>query len=124
MPDSVIPDDVKQFIVENIDSIAQLEGLLLLRTDYKSEYNAKSIAERLYISEPEAASLLSQLYDRGFLKKSPESNAYNYQPRSSALSDMVENLAETYTHYLLAVTHLIHSKGLKTCQGLYTDCVR
>jgi hypothetical protein len=31
MADDLIPDDVKEFILENIDSVAQLEGLPLLR---------------------------------------------------------------------------------------------
>jgi predicted AAA+ superfamily ATPase len=115
MPDShVIPEDVRRLISENIDSIAQLEGLLLLRGNPEQGYNPEHIAERLYISPSESETLLLQLMERGFLIK--DGQLYIYKPRSEELSQMVDKLADTYAHYLLPVTHLIHSKSRSRVQ--------
>lgn len=116
MPDSVIPGDVRGFILENIDSIAQLEGLLLLRADPQLGYKAGTIAERLYITESEADFLLSQLVERGLLIKDDKTQLYSYQPKSEELRDMIKKLSDIYSHYLLAVTHLVHSKSKSRVQ--------
>jgi hypothetical protein len=39
-----IPDDVREFILGHIDSIAQLEALLLLRRNPSTTWNAHSVA--------------------------------------------------------------------------------
>jgi hypothetical protein len=111
MADDLIPDDVKQFILENIDSVAHLEGLLLLRGSPEAGWSVEEIAKRLYIDQKQTADLLARLYVLGFLTiKETSSPIYRYQPDSSELGQMVDRLAETYTKYLVPVTNLIHSK--------------
>ena len=111
MPDSVIPEDVRVFISKNIDSIAQLEGLLLLRANPEALYNVAAITERLYTSD----TLLNDLYERGLIGQN-ESSEYFYQPQSPELAAMVEKLSDIYSRYLLAVTHFIHSKSKSRVQ--------
>lgn len=115
MPDSVIPEDVRGFISKNIDSIAQLEGLLLLRANPAVQYSVRTIAERLYISNEESEWLLHDLQENGLIAQS-ESSEYFYQPSSPELLSMVEKLADIYSRYLLAVTHFIHSKSKSRVQ--------
>jgi len=57
MADDVIPDEVKQFILNNIDSIAQLEALLLLRNNAEHDWTVDTVAKRLYISEQETCKI-------------------------------------------------------------------
>lgn len=45
MADGVIPDEVKQFILNNIDS------LLLLRNNAEIDWTVDTVAKRRYISE-------------------------------------------------------------------------
>ncbi len=111
MTDDVIPGDVQQFILQHIDSIAQLEGLLLLRNDRSVEWSARAVADRLYISEPEATAVLTQLASRelvGGRKGKPA--RYIYQPKTPDLGEMVDRVADIYAKYLVPVTHLVHSK--------------
>jgi hypothetical protein len=111
MSSDLIPGDVKQFILDNIDSVAQLEGLLLLRGSPETPWNLTAIAQRLYIDEQQTAGLLGSLCIRGFLTiKEAAFPVYCYQPSSSDLKDMVDRLAEAYKQYLVPVTNLIHSK--------------
>ncbi len=47
MSGSFIPDDVARFIVEKIDSVAQLETLLLLRRSPEEQWSVQALASRV-----------------------------------------------------------------------------
>jgi len=111
MVENVIPEDVRQFILQNIDSIAQIEGLVLARSTPGTQWSAEAIAQKLFISKAEAMTLLSRLSARGFFMETESGAAlYRYQPASSELDKLVERTVEVYARYLIPVTHLIHSK--------------
>lgn len=111
MSETPIPDDVKQFILENIDSIAQLEALLLLRSSPSEEWSAQVVAKRLYVSEQETSLLLSRLNASGLIAiNSGKPSLYRYHPASDDLALIVDRLAETYSKHLVPVTNLVHSK--------------
>lgn len=48
----VVPLEVQQFVLERINSIAQLEALIMMRNAPDTWWASSSLAERLYISEP------------------------------------------------------------------------
>jgi hypothetical protein len=107
----LIPEDVKQFILDNIDSVAQLEGLLLLRSSPEAQWYVESISTRLFINEQEAIEILEHLNILGLVQiQKAKPPTYHYQPDSADLTHMVDRLAETYRKYLVPVTNLIHSK--------------
>lgn len=111
MVTEIIPEDVRQFILQNIESVAQLEGLLLLRGDETLKLSSEFMSERLYISKPEATELLDRLQMRGLLVKNANTPPlYWYSPVSQELDQIVEKVSQTYARYLVPVTHLVHSK--------------
>jgi hypothetical protein len=101
----VIPEDVQKFILQNIDSVAQLEGLLLFRANPETGWNAESVAQRLYISDGESAQLLLSLAARGLLREA--AGVYQYLPEQET---MVAKVADIYRRYLVPMTNLIHSR--------------
>lgn len=114
----VIPEDVGQFILQYIDSIAQMEGLLLFCGDSQKEWNIGSLARGLFISEQQAASILVQLSEQGFiaLVQNGSPGHYHYHPKSAELKAMVERVAVFYRQCLIPVTNLIHSKSKSRIQ--------
>ncbi len=111
MADDLIPDDVKQFILDKIDSVAELEGLLLLCRNPETEWDIETLAQRLYTSQQQTEDVMAHLYSLGLLGgKDNESLAYRYQPNSPKLAETVDRVAEFYSKYLVPVTNLIHSK--------------
>ena len=111
MADDLIPEDLKVFLLRRIDSIAQLEALLLLRANPELDWSAEALAKRLYITAQETAGLLDSLCTDGFLiAQGGRPLCYRYNPTSSELAHMVDRVAEIYARYLIPVTHLIHSK--------------
>jgi hypothetical protein len=47
MTDDVIPGDLRDFILRHIDSVAQLEALLLLRANPNEDWDVKETATRV-----------------------------------------------------------------------------
>jgi hypothetical protein len=106
-----IPNDVRRFILESIDSIAQLEALILLRGSPNEEWGAQKVAARLYIGEQDANSLLARLSAEGLITfNNDRPPLYRYQPDSDDLAVIVDRLSEVYSKHLVPVTNLVHSK--------------
>ena len=94
--------------MESIDSIPELEAVLLLREYREREWTAVDAGARLYVSKPVAAHILTVLEERGFLARVGES--YRYAPKSGALDATIDALVSAYSQHLVAVTQLVHSK--------------
>jgi hypothetical protein len=109
MHDGPIPPDVRAFILRNIDSIAEVEALVLLRSEPDVCWDVPAIATRLYITEATACSVLEKLHALGVAAGS--NSGIRYARASEDLEVSVANLIESYRRYLIPVTNLIHSKS-------------
>jgi hypothetical protein len=103
-----IPDDVREFVQKHIDSIAQLEALLLLRREKSAPWDQTTVAKRLYIADHDAAEVLRELLARGFLKF--DGRTFHYQC-STEVDTSVGRVADVYARQLIPMTHLIHNKS-------------
>ncbi|MGH7854081.1 MAG: hypothetical protein ACREP3_11615 [Candidatus Binatia bacterium] len=111
MTEHLIPEDVRRFVLDKIESVAHLEALLLFRGNQEKEWSIEALAARLYVSEEQTIELLTGLQAQGFVAaKAEKPSLYRYQPVSAELHRMLERLAEIYAKHLVPVTNLIHSK--------------
>jgi hypothetical protein len=111
MAENVIPGRVREFIIENIDSVAELEALLLLRQEPQARWTVPALAGRLYTSPEQAEEVMAKLHLRGLSEVNDDTPpSYRYQPASAQLDGVVGELSEAYSRYLIPVTNLIHSK--------------
>jgi hypothetical protein len=120
MADEPIPDDVRDFILRHVDSVAQLEALLLLRANPSTSWDAATVAKRLYTTEQDIAEVLGRLAEDGFLTLAD--NAYRFECPTPEQQTMVDRVADTYKHHLIAVTNLIHAKPRRIRQ--FADAFR
>lgn len=107
MADDLIPPDIRDFIQRYIDSVAQLEALLLLRASPTGSWDVAQTARRLYGSEQEIAAVLERLCAEGLL--TCESGLYRYQC-SAEMQQKVDRVALVYSTHLIPVTNIIHGK--------------
>ena len=111
MYDDVIPPNIQRFILEKIESVGELEALLILWSDRDKRWNARSLSRQLYINENKTEQILGALVLKGLVsveeKSIPE---YSYGPGTPELDDYVEALAKIYSRHIVPVTNLIHSK--------------
>jgi hypothetical protein len=124
MAGSFIPEDIAQFIIDNIESVAQLEALLLLRSNPEKGWSVRDLAARLYISDEQTAGVLLVLNAQNIvIPVEKEISLYRYQPRSAELKSMLDRLADIYAKHLVPVTNLIHSKPKSRIQE-FADAFR
>ena len=111
MANDPIPESVEEFVSENIDSVAELEALMLLFRDPAALWSAASLAERLYATEEQADAAIAKLCHLGLAAASAKRRAaFHFRPSSPELEELVVQISETYSKYLVPVTNLIHSK--------------
>lgn len=108
MPLTEVPEHVRRFIVEAIDSVPELEALLLLRTARDRRWSPEDAGARLYVSLPVATHVLSALAARGLLVA--EDDTFRYAPMRPELEAVIADVATAYSAHLIAVTRLIHGK--------------
>lgn len=115
---SIIPDEIARFLVERIDSVAELEGLLLLRRNSAMKWDARTLAGRLYIAESETEELLRHLCHSGLVAaEAGERTQYSYAPESLELRALIDRVVDIYSTHLVPVTKFIHSKAKPRVQG-------
>ena len=107
MTDDLVPIDVRDFIQRYIDSVAQLEALLLLRANPGEVWDVGRVAKRLYAPEQEIADALARLCADEFLKCDDLLYRYDCTPEQQ---QKVDQLATVYARQLIPVTNMIHAK--------------
>jgi hypothetical protein len=103
-----VPSDLRDFILRHIDSVAQLEALLLLRQHPDHDWTVEELAGRLYIAPDQAMPLLRQIKEAGFIETVDDK--CRYTGGSIEQKETIDKLAEFYSSHLVIVTNLIHSK--------------
>ncbi|BBO33311.1 hypothetical protein [Lacipirellula parvula] len=118
-----LPANVRRFIADQIESVAQLETLLLLRTDPQQSWNAQELASRLYISEKMCRSMLEDLERRKFIVRDPLKKSVRYECLNFEADATVAVLTELYRDRRVAVISEIHSTPISKVQT-FADAFR
>lgn len=128
MSEESIPEEVRDFILQHIESVATLEALLLLKNQPQQEWNASLMAQRLYIASPEAERILTTLTHAGFSAPVPaKAGCYIFWPATPEIRDRIDRVAAVYAKCLIPVTNLIHQRGSQTSNRslkLFSDAFR
>ena len=120
MTDPYVPDAVRELIIRRIDSIVQIEALLLIRSNPREAWSAAQIATRLYVSEAEAADALDRLCAADLLRSLDGKYRLDGIPPQHAA--LIDQLLAVYTQHLIPVTDIVHSKPRRI--GSFADAFR
>lgn len=116
-----LPDAVREFVVKEIDSVAELEGLLLVRAAATTAWDVATLARRLYVDDATATRVTTALCDRRFLERDSAGNVR--YAASAELDGRVAEVAAAYRRFLIPITHLIHNKARSSVQQ-FADAFR
>lgn len=106
-----IPADVQSLIVRHIDSVVQLEMLLLLHGQPQRIWSPHDIARELRIESGWTATQIDRLATRRLLTIVEEpTRGYRYGPGSTDLAQTIDRLAQVYADRRVRVIALIYSK--------------
>jgi hypothetical protein len=117
------PHELKQFIAQHVESLAQLEALIILRQNPQQHWHSPELAQRLYITPDMCEAILADLERRGFAARPAGGPAYHYETRDAALDRLVGELATLYQQRRVAVITEIYSKPVHKVQT-FADAFR
>ena len=110
MPLAQIPGQVLRFLEECIDSVPQLEALLIMFEAPRRRWSVADIAARVYISQAEAIRVLDRLARRELVQSEDSGGHYQIQLGNDALRALIDEVARTYRANLTLIATFIHEK--------------
>jgi hypothetical protein len=106
-----IPDPVRELLAHRIDSVAQLEIVLLLHGAPDTPWTAEAVSDELRIDRTWVAQELVVLADRGFLIGIEGSTPrYRFRAEATELARAVTALAGCYADRRVSVVALLYSR--------------
>ena len=118
------PAEIEQFIAQHIESLAQLELLLLLRHESGRGWTCQELSKQLYVTPDVCASIVQDLERRGFISRDPANNdLYWYRSAGAETDQLIDQLAGLYQQRRVAVITQIYSRPVKNVQT-FADAFR
>ena len=115
-----LPAALRAFIERHVTSAVQVEVLLLLHRERKG-WNAAAVAKELRIYADHAQELLSRLAKIGLLHE--DAGTYQYAPRTAELAARIDDLAELYPSFRVAIIALIYTRASRSMRD-FSDAFR
>lgn len=110
MSKAEIPNGVRAFIAQNIESAELLETLLLVHSGPGQAWTPDDVARSIYTVPAGATRRLEQLVSMGLVTSTGDANpAYRYAPGSPALAGQVDALAAAYRANRVGVINLVYA---------------
>ena len=107
-----IPARVLQFLAERIDTVPQLEALLLLWENQQRLWSEEELAGRLYVGRQVAAAILQSLQRQQLATIEPGAAVrYRYNPQWDPSGEVMPEVAATYRRHLVPLATFIHSRA-------------
>ena len=117
-----LPEEVHHFLHQNIESVEQLEVLLLLWRTPERGWTSDEVATAVYSHPSSVVRRLAMLFGQGLLRER-EPGCYQYAPRTADLHDTVTRLDHVYRERRVAVITLIASKPIENVRA-FSDAFR
>lgn len=102
-----VPDHLKIFIFECVDSVEALEVLLALFRDPDRHWTAACLSDELRLNPNSIAERLERLYECGLLSRDAE--GYAYGPRRERVTGLIAQLDGFYRSHRHRVLETIFS---------------
>lgn len=117
-----IPPPLKQFIIQHVESLAQLEALLLMHRESARDWDCAELARVLYISDDMCQGIAAGLVRRKFAVPT-DAGKYRYAGGDPQLDALLVELAALYRDRRVAVITEIYSKPISNVQT-FADAFR
>ena len=111
MTDPAISQNVLQFIAEQIDTVPQLECLLLLYQHDTGDWIPERVAARIYTTPQAARAILDTLQRRGLLAVEDDAARYRFNTCGIASRELMDQVVAEYQRHLVPIATYIHSKA-------------
>ena len=117
-----LPEIVRRLLAEHINSVEQLEVLLLLRDRAERSWTPAQASEQIRSGADSVARRLQDLHKRGFVTREEEGPTYRYAPPPERVA-AIDALARAYAERRHQVIELIFAKPIENLR-VYSDAFR
>ncbi len=95
---TLLDENLRVFLLENIDSFEGIEALLLLRRHPGQAWSVDAVAEALSVRDLDAKDALVELCDRGLVERDATEAGvrFTYPPSNNRFAEQIERLARAY----------------------------
>ena len=122
-----IPADVARFLSEDIESVRQLEALLLLRRDAERAWTPEEVSAELRSGVGWSARQLEDLRAKGLLEPTAATTgdpAFRYAPSTAGLRELADVVADLFARRKTKVIELIFGPGDTDSAQSFADAFR
>jgi hypothetical protein len=105
-----IPARVLRFVEELIDTVPQLETLLMMNDHSGDAWTAGEVAARVYVSVGQATAILDALERRGLVARGADPQAFRIHFADERRRELIQEVAATYRANLSRIATFIHEK--------------
>ncbi|HEX8711884.1 MAG TPA: hypothetical protein VF730_08430 [Terracidiphilus sp.] len=107
-----IHEQVDRFIVEEIDSVPQLEALLLFWNNRPKVWSCESMAKALYVSPDVSRDILRHLAQRRLITEvQGDTEQFALNADSQEKQHLLASVDAIYRRELVRLSNMIHSKA-------------
>jgi hypothetical protein len=106
-----IPAAVLEFVAKRIDSVTQLEALLIMSAEEARLWSVDEIAARVYVAKPSAAAVLHALQTQRLIVADETGTLFRFSPASEDERQTIFQTATAYRVHLIPISTLIHKKA-------------
>jgi hypothetical protein len=121
-----IPHDVAAFLQDDVESVRELEALLLLRAQPRV-WSAQQVSRELRSGVTWSEQQLEGLRAKGLLEVAPADSGepgFRYAPRDPRLDDVVGRVADLYSRREHTVIELIFGQPRRDSVRSFADAFR
>jgi DNA-binding IscR family transcriptional regulator len=110
-----IPEDVRSFLLEHIESYAQLEVLALLRKQPARGFSSEAAAAEANLPESAAEAALDELRRSGVLELTVLNGrqGFRYRPRKPETDRTVARLLQAFEENPIAIVKLMNATAME-----------
>ena len=116
MTRAAIPPAVLQFIANRIDSVPELETLLIMSAEERRSWSASEIAALTYVPEKSALAVLRSLARHRLVSSDEHGRLFRYDPSSEEERRVVIQTGIAYRDHLVSIATFIHQKAATPVQ--------
>ncbi len=117
MSNGGLPDEVRQFIRQNITSIEQLEILIHLYYISPKAETSEAISSALYLSAESTARQLTHYSEKHIINSANDGKSYYIANKEAPIAKQIGNLATSYRERRVSVINEIYSNPISTLQS-------
>jgi hypothetical protein len=107
--------ELRQFVTQHIESLAQLEALLQLQREPSREWDCAELSRALYITDDMCQGLVADLERRRLVARSGDGK-FRYESSNPGVDRQLAELGRLYRERRVAVITEIYSRPVKRVQ--------